>query len=142
MSVTAFDHVAVPSDHPERMRRFYRDLGFGAPEPDEWRLRNAKSISVHFGDNKINFHAPELWEMTDFTLRGRAARPGYGDFCFVWSGSLAELTSALDRAGAIIEAGPVQRTGGRNGGADEGTSIYTRDPDANLLEFIVYPRRA
>ena len=30
------------------------------------------------------------------------------------------------------------RQGGRSGGQDWGTSIYTRDPDRNLLEFIVY----
>ena len=34
--------------------------------------------------------------------------------------------------------GPVPREGGRGGGRDMGVSIYTRDPDHNLLEFIVY----
>lgn len=139
MSVVAFDHVALPTSQPERMLRFYRDLGFEAPEPQEWRSLNARTFSVHFGDSKINFHAPVLWESPDFTLRGPAARPGCGDLCFVWSGSVAELTSVLNAAGAVLEAGPVRRFGGRRGGLDEGISLYTRDPDANLLEFIVYP---
>ena len=139
MPVVAFDHVAVPSAQPERMLRFYRDLGFAAPDPQEWRALKARVFSVHFGDNKINFHAPALWERADFTLRGPAARPGCGDFCFVWSGSQAELIDVLDTAGATIEEGPVRRLGGRRGGLDEGLSMYTRDPDGNLLEFIVYP---
>jgi len=139
MPVVAFDHVAIPSSQPEQMLRFYRDLGFTAPDPDEWRSLNAQIFSVHFGDNKINFHAPTLWERGDFTLRGHSARPGCGDFCFVWSGTVAELTATLEAAGATIEEGPVRRLGGRRGGLDEGVSLYTRDPDANLLEFIVYP---
>ena len=44
----------------------------------------------------------------------------------------------LEDAEAEIELGPVPRTGGMNEGSTEGTSIYTRDPDNNLLEFIIY----
>jgi len=41
----------------------------------------------------------------------------------------------LDGAGAKIEEGPVARQGGRRRSA---SSVYTRDPDGNLLEFINY----
>lgn len=139
MPVVAFDHVAVPSSDPERMLRFYRDLGFTCLAPEEWRSQDARLFSVHFGDNKINFHAPVLWQNSEFTLRGPTARPGCGDFCFVWSGTQAELANALEAAGATVEEGPVPRVGGRRGGRDQGISVYTRDPDSNLLEFIVYP---
>ena len=44
----------------------------------------------------------------------------------------------LDAAGAPIEEGPVERVGGRDSGRAKGTSLYIRDPDRNLLEFIVY----
>ena len=71
------------------------------------------------------------------TLRGRKAVPGSGDFCFVWEGSQEELTALLSELGAEVEEGPVERTGGREQGA-LGMSVYTRDPDQNLLEFIVY----
>ena len=138
MSVIAFDHIAIPTAHPEEMLRFYRALGFTAPAPEDWRAENTPFFSIQFGENKINVHAPELWQTEKFTLRGRTARPGCGDFCFVWSGTLAELQAKLDQAGAVIEEGPVQRIGGRDGGHAQGTSIYTRDPDNNLLEFIVY----
>ncbi len=36
----------------------------------------------------------------------------------------------------IIE-GPVSRQGGRQKAA---TSVYVRDPDGNLLEFMIYPK--
>ncbi len=42
--------------------------------------------------------------------------------------------STLEAAGASIIAGPVVLEGARG----KGTSVYIRDPDANLLEFIVY----
>ena len=42
----------------------------------------------------------------------------------------------LDRAGAKIFEGPVPRQGGRR---KSGSSVYVRDPDENLLEFIIYP---
>lgn len=138
MSVTGFDHVAIPTTRPEEMLRFYRALGFSAPAPEEWRAQNVPFFSIQFGDNKINVHAQELWQDQAFTLRGHTAQPGCGDFCFVWSGTLADLRERLRGAGAAIEEGPVDRVGGRNAGRAKGTSIYTRDPDNNLLEFIAY----
>jgi catechol 2,3-dioxygenase-like lactoylglutathione lyase family enzyme len=120
MSISAFDHVAIPTDRPEEMLRFYRALGFSAPTPEQWKASGAIHFALHLGDQKINVHAPALWRNAKFTLRGPAAQPGCGDFCFVWSG-------------------PVERDGGRDGGRAKGSSYYTRDPDGNLLEFIIYP---
>jgi catechol 2,3-dioxygenase-like lactoylglutathione lyase family enzyme len=138
MSVAGFDHVAIPTGRPDEMLRFYRAMGFTVPTPDEWRASGARVFSIQFGDNKINVHAPELWKSASFTLRGPTALPGCGDFCFVWAGTPAQLDAALERAGARIEEGPVRRIGGRDAGRSEGSSVYTRDPDGNLLEFIVY----
>jgi catechol 2,3-dioxygenase-like lactoylglutathione lyase family enzyme len=72
-------------------------------------------------------------------LRGPTAQPGCGDFCFVWSGPIDALQELLAEVGAAVEEGPVERRGGRAGGRAMGTSLYTRDPDGNLLEFITYP---
>jgi catechol 2,3-dioxygenase-like lactoylglutathione lyase family enzyme len=46
------------------------------------------------------------------------------------------LRAALANAGAEIIEGPVARQGGRR---TEATSVYVRDPDGNLLEFMIYP---
>ena len=91
------------------------------------------------GNQEINFHRPALWQSDQFTLRAAAAEPPCGDFCFVWDGTESTLADILARAGAVeIVTGPVARIGGRSGGTAEGMSRYTRDPDGNLLEFIVY----
>lgn len=130
-TIRSFDHVAVPMRNTDAMVRFYRALGFTVNE-------GAQICSVHFGDNKINFHQPALWQREGFTLRAPAAEPPCGDFCFVWDGTTAALRAMLDRAGADVIEGPVDRAGGRAGGTGSGTSHYIRDPDDNLLEFIVY----
>jgi len=130
--VSGFDHVAAPMRNSAAMVRFYRALGFRVNEGE-------RICSVHFGDQKINFHRPALWQSDGFTLRAPLARPPCGDFCFVWDGSADALTAQLDRAGAEVIEGPVAREGGRAGGTATGTSWYVRDPDGNLLEFIVYP---
>ena len=130
-SIRSFDHVAVPMRNTEAMVQFYRALGFGVMEGE-------RICSVHFGDSKINFHRPVAWEDASFTLRAPAALPPCGDFCFVWDGSEAALQELLDGVGAEVIAGPAPRTGGRDGGIAEGTSRYIRDPDENLLEFIIY----
>ena len=130
-NLVRFDHVAVPMRNTGAMVTFYRDLGFHVNEGE-------RICSVHFGDNKINFHRPAIWESGEFTLRAPEAVPPCGDFCFVWGGSAAELEQTLERVGAVVIEGPAPRQGGRNGGADTGTSRYIRDPDGNLLEFIIY----
>ncbi len=42
------------------------------------------------------------------------------------------------QAGNKIIEGPVERMGGRDNGRAKGTSLYVRDPDSNLLEFMIY----
>jgi catechol 2,3-dioxygenase-like lactoylglutathione lyase family enzyme len=134
VSVSAFDHVAIPIEDTEAMLAFYRALGFAVDD-----AHAPLFYSIHFGDQKINLHGPRVWRSETFTLRGPTAKPGCGDFCFVWEGSQATLEAALDRAGARVIEGPVERDGGRDGGRAMGTSLYVRDPDSNLLEFMIYP---
>ena len=63
--------------------------------------------------------------------------PPCGDFGWVWEGSEASLREAIARVGVPIEV-EGQRDGGRDGGDAVGQSVYIRDPDNNLLEFIRY----
>ena len=131
MSVAALDHVAIPINEVEAMLRFYAALGFDVQE-----VQPPFFYSVVFGANKINFHGPQAWRSGKFTLRGPSAEPGCGDFCFVWDGAPDELAETLARIDAAVVEGPVPRVGGRG---ETGQSTYIRDPDGNLLEFIVYP---
>lgn len=134
MPIAGFDHVALPTERPEELIGFYGRLGFRVPDLEKWRKSAQMFFSVHFGEHKINFHAPSLWRNPEFDLRAPGARPGCGDLCFVWEGGLAALRERLAAAGAQVVSGPRELQGARG----TGTSVYVRDPDENLLEFIVY----
>jgi catechol 2,3-dioxygenase-like lactoylglutathione lyase family enzyme len=126
--VSAFDHVAVPMQNVEAMIAFYRRLGFQLNESEN-------AVSVYVGSQMINFHRPARWQDPSFTLRAPAAKPPAGDFCFVWDGTAAALKAWLQNASVKVEIGPVDRAGGRR---KTGSSTYVRDPDGNLLEFMIY----
>jgi catechol 2,3-dioxygenase-like lactoylglutathione lyase family enzyme len=113
---------------PDAMAAFYRALGMPVAETPHL-------LQVYVGEQMINFHRPPVWQRQSFTLRAPAALPPCGDLCFVWDGSPSSLRERLDNAGAKIIEGPVEREGGRQA---TGTSVYLRDPDGNLLEFIIY----
>jgi catechol 2,3-dioxygenase-like lactoylglutathione lyase family enzyme len=126
--IAGFDHVAVPMRSPDAMIAFYRGLGC--------QIRESTSVvSVYVGQQMINLHRPALWQNATFTLKAPAAAPPCGDFCFVWEGSAPALNALLTSVGAKVEVGPVDRAGGRQ---KTGSSTYVRDPDGNLLEFIIY----
>jgi catechol 2,3-dioxygenase-like lactoylglutathione lyase family enzyme len=126
--VRAFDHVALPMQNVDAMVAFYRALGFQVDE-------GPQICVAHFGTQMINFHRPSLWQREAFTLRAAEAKPPCGDLCFVWEGTPASLKAALDKIPVKVVEGPVNRQGGRR---ITGSSTYVRDPDGNLLEFIIY----
>jgi catechol 2,3-dioxygenase-like lactoylglutathione lyase family enzyme len=125
--VAAIDHVSLPMQHTDAMVAFYRALGFEVAE-------QKAVVSVYAGGQMINFHRPEIWRRDGFTLRAPAAVPPCGDLCFVWGGDVDALHARLAGV-ADVEEGPVERIGARRQAA---TSVYVRDPDGNLLEFMVY----
>ena len=127
--VKGFDHVALPMANTDAMLAFYRALGCDVTE-------TGNACSVYFGDNMINFHRPVRWQDKTFTNRAPAAVSPCGDLCFVWEGTADSLKAMLDRAAAKIAVGPAPRAGGRR---KTGSSVYVRDPDGNLLEFMIYP---
>jgi catechol 2,3-dioxygenase-like lactoylglutathione lyase family enzyme len=126
--IVGFDHVSLPLQHVEAMVAFYRALGLDVAEKEHL-------VSVYVGDQMINFHRPEVWQREGFTLRAPAATPPCGDVCFVWDGAAESLATLLDTAGIEVIEGPVGREGGRRADA---SSVYVRDPDGNLLEFLIY----
>jgi len=127
VTIRGYDHASLPMQNTDAMIAFYRALGCDIAE-------NPYVVSVYVGDQMINLHRPEMWQK-GFSLRAPKAIPPCGDLCFVWDGDGDTLNAALQAAGAEIEEGPVPREGGRR---KKATSIYTRDPDGNLIEFMIY----
>ncbi len=132
MTISSFDHVAIPISDENDMVEFYNAIGLEISKLSE------HIYAVQFGENKIHFHLPELWKDSQFDLRGPTSLPGCGDLCFVWSGTLDSLLETLEDNKISVIAGPMKNQGGKNQGTEIGKSIYVRDPDKNLLEFIVY----
>ena len=127
-AIRGLDHASLPMQNTDAMVAFYRALGFQVAE-------HPHVVSVYAGDQMINLHRPETWQKKGFTLRAPAATPPCGDLCFVWDGGAEALHVLLGEAGAEIIEGPVAREGGRRASA---SSVYVRDPDGNLVEFMIY----
>jgi catechol 2,3-dioxygenase-like lactoylglutathione lyase family enzyme len=121
------DHCVIAVSDWERSIAFYRDV-LGAEVVDNPGGR----VAFRFGDQQLNVHGPGV---DAGTLVARPpVVPGGSDLCFVWSGTPEEAVAHLAAQGVAVEAGPLTRHGGQG----RGTSVYFRDPDGSLLEFIVY----
>ena len=121
-----FDHCVIHVSDWERSNVFYREV-MGAEV-----VRRGKGWVYRFGDMQLNCHGPGL----DPTPVARLpVQPGNSDLCFEWLGPIADAKAHLEAHGVAVELGPVERSAMRGGG----TSLYFRDPDGSLLEFISYP---
>jgi catechol 2,3-dioxygenase-like lactoylglutathione lyase family enzyme len=121
----SFDHVVIKVSDWERSNAFYRDV-LGAE-----LIQRGAGWMYRFGDNQLNLHGPGL----DPTPLARIPVPAGGsDICFEWDGAIDEAIEHLKQHNVAIELGPVERFGAKGGGI----SVYFRDPDGSLLEFISY----
>ncbi len=120
------DHVVIAVSDWTRSNWFYEDvLGAEVIDLDKGRY------AYRFGGQQLNVHGPGS------EPRPRAAdpvKPGNSDLCFVWDGPIEQAVQRLHDFGIAPELGPVERIGA----VGKGTSVYFRDPDGSLLEFISY----
>jgi catechol 2,3-dioxygenase-like lactoylglutathione lyase family enzyme len=131
MPVCALDHIVLNVADVERSLRFYQAaLGLAAERVEAWRRHE-----VGFPSLRIN--ASTLIDLVMAPERASASesQSNLAHFCLVTdSPTLDEATQALEAAGAVVETGPVVRSGARG----NALSIYFRDPDKNLIELRTY----
>lgn len=125
--VRAIDHVIIGISDWEVSRRFYREV-VGA---EEIGLGGGR-ISFRVGPTQLNVHGPGM-DLSENVAR-LPVRPGNSDVCFAWDGPISEAIAHLQGYGVTVETGPVERPGAQG----IGVSVYFRDPDGSLLEFITY----
>jgi catechol 2,3-dioxygenase-like lactoylglutathione lyase family enzyme len=123
------DHCVIHVSDWDRSNRFYRDV-VGA----ELVERGSKGYAYRFGSEQLNVHGPGV---EAHPLARHPVAPGNSDLCFEWSGPIEDAVRHLDRQHVSVEEGPVTR----NGAKGKGSSVYFRDPDGSLLEFISYAAR-
>lgn len=124
----SFDHCVIHVSDWERSNRFYAAV-MGAEV-----IPRGKGFAYRFGSTQLNCHGPGVEAVP---LARIPVQPGNSDLCFQWAGPINEALAHLNVHGVPVELGPVERNGARG----RGTSIYFRDPDGSLLEFISYESR-
>jgi catechol 2,3-dioxygenase-like lactoylglutathione lyase family enzyme len=126
MGVVGLDHCVIAVSDWERSNRFYADVvGAEVIELDKGRF------AYRVGGRQLNVHGPGS---SPEPVAADPVRPGNSDLCFVWEGAAEEAAEHLRGRGIEIVMGPVERAGAQG----TGRSVYFRDPDGSLLEFISY----
>lgn len=119
------DHCVIHVSDWARSNTFYADvMGAGV-------VRNGNGFAYRFGAAQLNCHGPGVDPVPVAQL---PVRPGNSDLCFERNGTVEETLAHLARHHVAVELGPVVRFGAKG----RGTSVYFRDPDGSLLEFITY----
>ncbi|HVV79336.1 MAG TPA: VOC family protein [Pseudolabrys sp.] len=126
MPPTKLDHCVIHVSDWARSNKFYSEV-MGA----ELVPRPTGGSAYRFGDKQLNVHGPGVKPAEVARL---PVQPGNSDLCFEWMGPISDAVAHLKAHGVAIEAGPMRRFGAKGAGS----SVYFRDPDGSLMEFMSY----
>jgi catechol 2,3-dioxygenase-like lactoylglutathione lyase family enzyme len=122
---TSLDHCVIHVTEWQRSNKFYVEV-MGAA-----LVTREAGYAYRFGDRQLNVHGPGVKPAEVARL---PVQPGNSDLCFEWQGPIDDAIAHLKAHSIAVESGPMQRFGAKGTGA----SVYFRDPDGSLMEFISY----
>ncbi|MFZ0558541.1 MAG: VOC family virulence protein [Methylovirgula sp.] len=125
MQPLKIDHCVIHVSDWQRSNRFYATMLGAEVVPRQ------QGFAYKFGDFLLNCHGPGV---SPRIVAQSPVVPGDSDLCFEWRGPIATALAHLAAHGVPVALGPVA-TQGAKGAA---TSVYFRDPDGSLLEFMSY----
>jgi catechol 2,3-dioxygenase-like lactoylglutathione lyase family enzyme len=125
MPPTKLDHCVIHVSDWARSNAFYTEV-MGAE-----LVTRPVGFAYRFGDKQLNAHGPGVAPAEVARL---PVQPGNSDLCFEWAGPIDGAIAHLKVKGVPIECGPMRRFGAKG----PGTSVYFRDPDGSLMEFMSY----
>jgi extradiol dioxygenase family protein len=128
------DHIVLNVEDDEKMIAFYMNvMSFTGERLDEYRAGKVPFPSLRLNDDTIiDLFPKRLWQKgNQIEKHGQ----NLNHFCIALNKKdWQQLQERLQTNGVAVEEGPVTRWGA-NG---DGTSIYFRDPENNLIEAKYY----
>lgn len=119
------DHCVIHVSNWQRSNAFYQTI-LGAEI-----IPRGNGFAYRLGNAQLNCHGPNV---NPAPVAHIPVQPGNSDLCFIWPDKIESAIEHLKQHGVAVEIGPVARFGSKG----HGTSVYFRDPDGSLLEFISY----
>lgn len=128
--ISGFDHLAITCTDVDASIDFYeRVLGATLLLAERWREGAMPVALMNVGANNLSLHRAQ----SPASPHADAPTPGSVDLCFRWDGAIGAAQAHLAALGIPVIEGPVGRISSDGRPA---TSVYFRDLDGNLLEFL------
>lgn len=128
--ISGFDHLAITCNDVDASIAFYASvLGAELLLADLWHDRKMPVAIMQVGANRLSLHQAAA----PAKPHAQTPTPGSVDLCFRWVGPIKAAVDHLAQHDVAVIEGPVPRPAS-NG--ERGTSVYFRDLDGNLLEFL------
>ena len=129
IAIDRIDHLAITAEDLSTTVDFYRRTADAVILHEHRIDGRIMVVQLGLGGAMLNIHQAGHGH----PLVAARPTPGSADLCFGWSAPIETAVAHLSERGIAIIEGPVARLSST--GAD-GLSVYFRDPDGNLIEFL------